>query len=348
MITKNRLIVGVIVIAILAVSLSIVGGSGENVAVRAFNDVWVNGNVAEASNYFAPNYEGYYVGIGTKRGPEGVKESFEIYRSGLSNLRYTVEQTVVAEDKTAIVWRATGVHSNELFGIPATNKEIEIQGITVYKVVNGQIVEGSQYWHTPALLNQLNQLPPDVLNLSEYTSSVQAHTPMMHELVGLDEVLAQSNRAYGTTQEDNMSTVSAFIAETCSDQEIQQIQANLAGFFSEDFMDHSTFEQFQSGATTGQANQAVIEVMAAVSNVFPSEIFVDDMFAEGDFVVVQNTLDMTQQIKLFGVDPDPNGEGFLSQRIDVMRLVDGKIVEHWAGDDLGAFYHLGVVHNATR
>lgn len=347
MITKNRLIVGVIVIAILAVSLSIVGGSGENVAIRAFNDVWVNGNVDEASNYFATNYEGYYVGIGTKRGPAGVKESFEIYRSGLSNLRYTVEQTVVAEDKTAIVWRATGVHSNTLFGIPATNKEIEIQGITIYKVVNGQIVEGGQYWHTPALLNQLNQLPPDVLNLSEYTSAVQAQAPMMHELVGLDEVLAQSNRAYGTTQEDNMSTVSAFIAETCEENAIP-IEANLGEFFSESFMDHSTFEQFQSGATSGQANQAVIEVMSAVSHVFPSQIFIDDMFAEGDFVVVQNTLDMTQQVKLFGVDPDPNGEGFLSQRVDVMRLVDGKIVEHWAGDDLGAFYHLGVVHNATR
>lgn len=347
--SKNRLMIGVVLIAVLAIGLSVVSGSNENVAVKAFNDVWVNGNVANAADYFAPNYEGYYVGIGEKRGPAGVKESFAVYRNALSNLEYTVEQTIVTEDKTAIVWRATGVHTSELFGIPATNKNIELQGVTVYKVVNRLIVAGGQYWHTPALLNQLGQLPADVLDLAEYTAAVQAQVPTGHQLIGIDQVLAQSNRTYEATQEENIAVVSEFIACTCGESsceiDLEQMPTELAGMFGEDFVDHATFEQFQSGVSSNTANQAVVEVMAAVSHVFPSEIFIDDMFAEGEFVVVQNTLDMTQQVTLFGVEPSPDSNGFLSQRIDVMRLVDGKIVEHWAGDDLGIFYHLGVIHS---
>ena len=52
-----------------------------------------------------------------------------------------------------------GTHTGELFGIPATNKEIETEGIAIHRVRDGKIVE---YWSVvdaARVLQQVGALP---------------------------------------------------------------------------------------------------------------------------------------------------------------------------------------------
>ena len=48
-----------------------------------------------------------------------------------------------------------GVHAGELLGIPATNKELETEGIAIHRVRDGQIIE---YWSVTDVAHVLQQL----------------------------------------------------------------------------------------------------------------------------------------------------------------------------------------------
>jgi predicted ester cyclase len=48
-----------------------------------------------------------------------------------------------------------GVHAAELLGIPATNKEVETEGIVIHRIRDGKIVE---YWSVTDIARVLQQV----------------------------------------------------------------------------------------------------------------------------------------------------------------------------------------------
>ena len=76
---------------------------------------------------------------------------------------------------------------------------------------------------------------------------------------------------------------------------------------------------------------------------FPDSYFtVEDMVAEGDKVATRKTFHGTHQGEFMGIPP--TGQQVSTGLIDVVRIVDGKVVEHWSmGDNLGLMQQLGVI-----
>ena len=74
---------------------------------------------------------------------------------------------------------------------------------------------------------------------------------------------------------------------------------------------------------------------------------VEDMIAEGDKVVARVTgSGGTHQGEFMGIAPTGNQVTF--RGIDILRITDGKIVEHWGRfDDLGFLQQLGVVEQPS-
>ena len=69
---------------------------------------------------------------------------------------------------------------------------------------------------------------------------------------------------------------------------------------------------------------------------------IDEMIAEGDKVVLQTTFSGTHRGPFMGIAP--TGRRFAQRQIHVLRILDGKAVEHWeVRDDLGMLQQLGVV-----
>lgn len=69
---------------------------------------------------------------------------------------------------------------------------------------------------------------------------------------------------------------------------------------------------------------------------------IDDLFAEGDRVVFHITLRGTHQGVFMGAAP--TGKQITVTAIDIARLEDGKIVEHWGEMDmLGMMQQLGLI-----
>jgi predicted ester cyclase len=105
-----------------------------------------------------------------------------------------------------------------------------------------------------------------------------------------------------------------------------------------DLVEHSPF-------VPGQASgrQGTLELFTMIRTVFPDLRFkVEDIVAEGDKVVSRGTFGGTQKGEFMGIAP--TGKQITVGLIEIVRIVAGKMVEHWnVVDNLGMMRQLGVV-----
>jgi predicted ester cyclase len=87
-----------------------------------------------------------------------MKQAAEIFRVATPG-RHQIKMQVAEEDLVVSVIEGRGKHEGELLGIPATNKEVETEGIAIHRVRDGKIVE---YWSVidvARVLQQIGVLP---------------------------------------------------------------------------------------------------------------------------------------------------------------------------------------------
>ncbi|HZS44020.1 MAG TPA: ester cyclase [Blastocatellia bacterium] len=90
-------------------------------------------------------------------------------------------------------------------------------------------------------------------------------------------------------------------------------------------------------------------VVTILRTAFPDLAFlVEDQLFDGDKVVTRLTIQGTHRgIHLMGVSP--SGKMVSINQIQIDRIVNGKIVEHWRQtDDLGLMRQLGVIGDTPR
>jgi predicted ester cyclase len=92
-----------------------------------------------------------------------------------------------------------------------------------------------------------------------------------------------------------------------------------------------------------QSSESQKNVRAAFFKAFPDlHTTIDQLVAEGDLVAVRNTWSGTQQGEFQGIPP--TGKHVTFTTMDIYRMVDGKIAEHWAEmDAMGLMQQLGVI-----
>jgi steroid delta-isomerase-like uncharacterized protein len=97
------------------------------------------------------------------------------------------------------------------------------------------------------------------------------------------------------------------------------------------------------GAEGRQGIAVAKAFLAMMRGAFPDYRFeVEDVIAEGDRVVARVTVSGTHRGELMGLAP--TGKRVRTSGIEVFRLEDGKLAEHWATfDALGMLRQLGMV-----
>jgi steroid delta-isomerase-like uncharacterized protein len=111
----------------------------------------------------------------------------------------------------------------------------------------------------------------------------------------------------------------------------------LAEFLSPEVVDHTPLP----GTTPGA--EGVRQVFEMLWSALPDmRVKVHQMVAEGDTVVTRKSFVGTHRGELFGVPP--TGKDVHLDLIDIVRVSDGKIVEHWnIVDSMGLMQQLGAV-----
>jgi predicted ester cyclase len=89
---------------------------------------------------------------------DGMKQAAEIFRVATLG-RHEIKMQVAEGDLVVSHIVGRGVHDGELLGIPATNMEVETDGIAIHRIRDGKIVE---YWSVvdvARVLKQMGALP---------------------------------------------------------------------------------------------------------------------------------------------------------------------------------------------
>jgi predicted ester cyclase len=90
---------------------------------------------------------------------EGMKEAAEIFRAATPG-RHEISLQVAEGDLVVSHILGRGVHTGELLGIPATNNEVETEGIAIHRIRDGRIVEYWSVTDVARVLQQVGALPP--------------------------------------------------------------------------------------------------------------------------------------------------------------------------------------------
>ena len=63
------------------------------------------------------------------------------FRSAFPDSALRVEEEIAEGEKVVIRWSFSGTHKGSIMGIPATDKKVTWTGITIYRIVDGKVVE---------------------------------------------------------------------------------------------------------------------------------------------------------------------------------------------------------------
>ena len=124
---------------------------------RTFEVIWNRGNFAVIDERFSADYVGH--SATEIHGPEGVKQFAAMMRNAFSGFHYTVEDEIGEGDKVVHRWSVRATHEGEFQGLPPTGKQVTIEGISVYRVADGKLVEGGTNADMLGLMQQLGAVP---------------------------------------------------------------------------------------------------------------------------------------------------------------------------------------------
>lgn len=77
------------------------------------------------------------------------------YVTGFSNRQFIIKETFAQGNKLVKYWQFKGKHTGTFFGIPATNKDVDVIGCTIATIVNGKITEEQDFFDNLTFLQQL-------------------------------------------------------------------------------------------------------------------------------------------------------------------------------------------------
>lgn len=114
------------------------------------------GNRAALEEILAPDFVIHipddYEGI------DGLLGMVQIFRSALPDLAVTVDHQFADGDYVASRFTVRGTHEGELFGAPATNRQVVVHGITLSRCADGRIAEEWELVDVAGLLQQIGLL----------------------------------------------------------------------------------------------------------------------------------------------------------------------------------------------
>ena len=79
--------------------------------------------------------------------------------SAFPNPQFTVEDLIAEADQVVARWTFRGTHRGPFAGIPPTGKQVEMTGITIYRLRDGKIAEARSNIDQLGLLQQLGVIP---------------------------------------------------------------------------------------------------------------------------------------------------------------------------------------------
>lgn len=128
------------------------------VAMRVFDEIFNQGTFHVADEIYSSDFQnhGLHRSVDLKTDEEAVHSE----KKAFPDLRMSVQEMVAEGDKVAVLWTFQGTHTGSGYeGLPPTGTRVEVRGITIWRIVDGRIVEEwSSFSETRAYLQMFAHL----------------------------------------------------------------------------------------------------------------------------------------------------------------------------------------------
>ena len=115
---------------------------------REQEELWNHtGNLDAAEELFAPEQA------------EAARQEAADFRQGFPDVVSTIEDLIAEGNKVAARWRARATHRGEYVGVPATGREVEFTGISVYRIEGNRFAESWTVEDELGLMRQIGAVP---------------------------------------------------------------------------------------------------------------------------------------------------------------------------------------------
>jgi steroid delta-isomerase-like uncharacterized protein len=96
---------------------------------------------------------------GVLHGRDAFTQFVGVLVTAFPDLHMTAEDAVVQDDKAATRWSLAGTHLGPLMDIKPSGKTVQLDGMDIFTLADGQIVDMWVALDTLALMQQINALP---------------------------------------------------------------------------------------------------------------------------------------------------------------------------------------------
>ena len=115
------------------------------VAMRVFDEIFNQGKFQVAYEIYAPDFQNH--GLHQTVGLRIDQDAVHAEKKAFPDLRMSVQEMVAEGDKVAVLWTFRGTHTGWGYeGLPPTGTPVEVRGMTIWRVVDGRIVEEWSSW----------------------------------------------------------------------------------------------------------------------------------------------------------------------------------------------------------
>jgi len=134
--------------------------SAENEAVvRRFFEEFCNQRRSEiAEEIVTADFRSHGPQAPPADGPDGLRARVRLYQESVDG-HWNVDELFSAGDRVSARWTGTGTHVGELMGVPPTEKPIEVEAISIFRIAEGKIAEEWTVWDALGLLQQVGAVP---------------------------------------------------------------------------------------------------------------------------------------------------------------------------------------------
>ena len=129
------------------------------VVMKSVEALWSRGDLTSADALYDSTFVSHNIVGPEWRGIEGIKDAVRRHRSAFPDWRERVEDIIAEGDRVVIRFTATGTQRGAFVGIAPTNRHVTVKEMSIYRLVNGKIVE---QWGMPDVFGLQTQLRSSV------------------------------------------------------------------------------------------------------------------------------------------------------------------------------------------
>lgn len=117
--------------------------------------IWNQAELSKLDDLTAPGIVRHDPASGVQRGIEEFRAVVTALHAAFHPMHFTINWQLGEGDSAAHHWTVTGTHVGEFMGLAPTSKQFTLDGISIYRIADGKLVEERTVWDALGLVKQL-------------------------------------------------------------------------------------------------------------------------------------------------------------------------------------------------